>query len=227
MMKKNNKYNINRLQLLQMRFFRKSHKYNLSLSTELEEIIIGSLLGDLHAEKKSEQSNTRLQFKQSKKNEEYIYHLYTLFKDYCGSIPTNMKSFDIRPKKNKIYYSIKFNTYSLPCFNKFRKLFYNTKGIKILPEEIESILTPRSLAYWIMDDGYNNISCFYLCTESFTLSENLKLKKILKNKFNLDCGVHKNTNGYRLYIFSKSKDDLLLLIKPFLIKHFYYKFDIT
>ena len=51
-MEKNNKYNINRLQLLQMRFFRKSHKYNLSLSTELEEIIIGSLLGDLHAEKK-------------------------------------------------------------------------------------------------------------------------------------------------------------------------------
>ena len=54
MMKKNNKYNINRLQLLQMRFFRKSHKYNLSLSTEFEEIIIGSLLGDLHAEKISE-----------------------------------------------------------------------------------------------------------------------------------------------------------------------------
>ena len=90
-----------------------------------------------------------------------------------------MKSFDSRPKKNKIYYSIKFNTYSLPCFNKYRKLFYNTKGIKILPEEIESIITPRSLAYWIMDDGYNNISGFYLCTESFTLSENLKLKKKL------------------------------------------------
>ena len=76
MMKKNNKYNINRLQLLQMRFFRKSHKYNLSLSTELEEIIIGSLLGDLHAEKKSEQSNTRLQFKNLKKMKN-IFIIYT------------------------------------------------------------------------------------------------------------------------------------------------------
>ena len=141
-------------------------------------IIIGLLLGNGISDRLVE--GTRILIRVNLKNKEYIYHLYTLFKDYCGSIPTNMKSFDSRPKKNKIYYSIKFNTYSLPCFNKFRKLFYNTKGIKILPEEIESILTPRSLAYWIMDDGYNNISGFYLCTESFTLSENLKLKKILK-----------------------------------------------
>lgn len=161
----------------------------------------------------SKQSNTRLQFKQSKINEEYIYHLYSLFENYCGSIPTNIKTFDSRPTKYKYYYSIKFNTYSLPCFNKFRELFYNTKGVKILPEEIEYNLTPRSLAYWIMDDGYNHINGFYICTESFTLSENIKLKKILKSKFNLDCGVHKNTNGYRLYIFRHSKDDLLLLIK--------------
>ena len=106
-MKKNNKYNINRLQLLQMRFFRKSHKYNLSLSTELEEIIIGSLLGDLHAEKKSEQSNTRLQFKQSKKNEEYIYHLYSLYKDFCKSKPKVNTYKDKRPGK-ELNISIKF-----------------------------------------------------------------------------------------------------------------------
>ena len=52
MMKKLNKYKMNILHLLQVRYFKKSTKYNLTLSTELEEIIIGSLLGDLHAEKK-------------------------------------------------------------------------------------------------------------------------------------------------------------------------------
>ncbi len=70
-----------------------------------------------------------------------------------------------------------------------------------------------------MDDGYKTTSGFYLCTESYTLDDNKKLRKILKNKFKLDSGIHKHTNGHRLYIFSSSKDRLLELIQ-----HFYYKF---
>ena len=75
-----------------------------------------------------------------------------------------------------------------------------------------------------MDDGYRSNNGFYFCTESFTLLENEKLCKILKNKFDLNCGIHKHTNGHRLYIFSTSKDRLLKLIYPYLIDHFYYKF---
>ena len=65
-------------------------------------------------------------------------------------------------------------------------------------------------------------------TESFSFTENKKLASILKDKFNLvrSSGVHKHTNGYRLYVFSSSKDKLLELIKPFLLTHFYYKFDL-
>ena len=77
-----------------------------------------------------------------------------------------------------------------------------------------------------MDDGYKSDNGFYFCTESYTLNENLKLVKILKNKFNLNCGVHKHTNGYRIYIFSSSKKDLLELVKPYLISHFYYKLNL-
>jgi hypothetical protein len=77
-----------------------------------------------------------------------------------------------------------------------------------------------------MDDGYNSKTGFYFCTESYTLDDNYKLKVILKNKFNLDCGVHKHTNGHRLYIFSSSKSRFIELIKPYIIRHFYYKFDL-
>ena len=59
-----------------VRFYRKSPKFDLNLSTDLEEIIIGLILGDLFAEKIKPTSNTRLQFKQSIKNEVYIDHLY-------------------------------------------------------------------------------------------------------------------------------------------------------
>lgn len=105
-------------------------------------------------------------------------------------------------------------------------MFYNSSGVKFIPLNLEELITARSLAYWIMDDGYKSGNGFYLCTESFTLEENHKLSKILVNKFNLKCGIHKHTNGYRLYIFSTSKDKLLKLIQPYLINHFYYKFDL-
>lgn len=32
-------------------------------------------------------------------------------------------------------------------------MFYNSDNLKIVPMIIENLLTPRALAYWIMDDG--------------------------------------------------------------------------
>jgi hypothetical protein len=135
------------LQVKLTRYYRTSIKSHLQLSTYLEEIIIGTILGDMHIEKSKTNSNPRLQFKQSIINKVYIEHLYSLFKEFCGSEPKIMSSFDKRPNKNKAYSSIKFQTLSLPCFSKYRELFYNTKGIKIIPFELENLLTPISLAY--------------------------------------------------------------------------------
>lgn len=208
-----------------IRFYRTSSKKHLQLSDLLEEVIIGSLLGDLTAERKSIKNNTRLQFKQSIKNKDYILHLYDLFKDYCGTGPIELSKFDSRPNKQKAYKAIKFQTYSLPCFNKYKEMFYNSEGLKIIPLNLEDILTARGLAYWVMDDGYNYGKGFYICTDSYTLKEQEKLCQILKNKFDLDCKPHKHSNGYRLYIYSTSKDRLLLLINPYMLDHFSYKFE--
>ena len=139
--------NLQNLNSLTKRFYRKSSMYHLNLTTELDEIIIGCLLGDLSAEKKNINSNTRLQFKQSIINIDYVNYLYSLFKDYCGTAPIIIKSFDDRPSKMKEYSAIKFQTLSLPCFNKFKNLFYNEEGIKIIPLNLEEILTNKGLAY--------------------------------------------------------------------------------
>jgi hypothetical protein len=208
-----------------VRFYRKSAKFDLELSSALEEIIIGLMLGDLFAEKIKQNSNTRLQFKQSIKNKVYIDHLYSLFKEYCNSEPKVTSSIEKRPGKKELNVSIKFWTLSLPCFNKFRELFYNEDGKKFISSNLENKLTAKSLAYWAMDDGYKSTNGFYFCTESYTLEDNYKLSEILKNKFNLECGIHKHTNGPRLYVFSSSKERLLELIKPYFINHFYYKID--
>jgi len=124
-----------------------SAKAHMVVTPALREIIIGSMLGDLSAEQPSSKHNTRLQFKQSVKNEIYIKHIYELFRDYCGSKPIILSNFDSRPNKLKEYSAIKFQTLSLPCFNIFRELFYNSEGIKIIPNNLEDIFTVRSLAY--------------------------------------------------------------------------------
>lgn len=209
-----------------IRMYRTSKKANLVLPIELDEIIIGSMLGDLTAEKPSINSNTRLQFKQSLKNRLYIEHLYSLFQEFCGSKPLIMSKFDNRPNKYKEYSSIKFQTLSIPCFNKYRELFYNQEGKKYIPNNLEELLTERGMAYWYMDDGYKSVSGLYICTESYTMEDHQILINVLKNKFNLECNIHKTTNGNRIYILSSSKDKLLELVKPYLLKHFYYKFNI-
>jgi len=211
--------------LLQIREYRKSAKYDLILNIELEETIIGLMLGDLFAEKIKANSNTRLQFKQSIKNKAYIDHLYLLFANYCATPPKVNILKENRPEKKELNESIKFWTLSLPCFNRFRELFYNDKGIKHIPLNLENLITPRAIAYWAMDDGYRSENGFYFCTESYTLEDNWRLKKLLKIKFGLDCGIHKHTNGHRLYVFSRSKDKLFTLIRPYIINHFLYKLE--
>jgi hypothetical protein len=205
------------------RFVRVSAKAHLTLSSELKEIIVGSMLGDLSCERPSPRGNTRMQFKQSTKNKEYILHLYSLFSAFCGSSPLEMSKFDFRPNKLKRYFAIKFQTLCLPCFNIYREMFYNSLGVKIIPSNLGELLTARGLAYWLMDDAYKSGNALYISTESFTLSENQILVDILKTKFDLECSIHAHTNGHRIYIFSTSRDKLINLVKPYFIEQFYYK----
>ena len=67
-------------------------------------------------------------------------------------------------------------------------------------------------------------SLVFICV--LNLIQLMTLIELLRNKFNLKSSVHKTTNGNRLYIHGSSKDDLLQLIKPYLLSHFYYKFNI-
>ena len=65
----------------------------------------------------------------------------------------------------------------LPCFNVFKDIFYSS-NIKKIPDNIYEILTPRGLAFWIMDDGSNQNKGLHLNAYGFTLDEVIKLKSI-------------------------------------------------
>lgn len=59
-------------------------------------------------------------------------------------------------------------------------MFYNSNHIKIVPLNIHDLLTPRGLAYWIMEDGSLQNKGLHLNTYAFTEEEVLRLKKLYK-----------------------------------------------
>ncbi len=69
---------------------------------------------------------------------------------------------------------------------------------------IDELLTPRSLAYWIMCDGHydKRDEIIRISTDSFLPNEVLLLQSILEDKFDIRSKMHSNgyPNQYRIYI---------------------------
>jgi len=123
----------------------KSEREAFSVPKELKEILVGLLLGDLNAEKQKTSVNIRLRFIQGTIHIDYLEHLFKLFSDYCSSAPKIHNPAPDR-RTGKVYSYAHFKTYSLVCFNEFYNLFYPA-GKKVVPTNIEELLTPLGLAY--------------------------------------------------------------------------------
>jgi hypothetical protein len=132
----------------------------------------------------------------------------------------------------------------LPIFPRF--LFWKNrdeeitnKRIKIIPSNIDEMLTARGIAYWFMDDGcYYSSSKIMFCTQAFTtynptawgftLEENNLLSKVLQKKFSLDCSViqvkqPKKENQFWYPLIVKKNKKLTELLELYLLPSFNYK----
>lgn len=207
----------------------KVERSKLIIPCELNDIIIGLLLGDGHIQKRSISGNSRFIYAESSlriHHLNYFNHILELFKPYLSKdfILKDQKFTDKRT--NKVYSSVSFATLSLPCFNHYRSMFYNSDNLKIVPINIENLLTPRGLAYWIMVDGSIQNKGLHLNTYSFTSKEVLILKKTLENMFGentLKCSIHKHKKGERIYVWEESMDRLRNHLSQFMIKDMLYK----
>ena len=186
----------------------KAEQEQFSLTQNQEEMVVGLLLGDLCARKYKGSVNACLQFKQGIIHEDYLLDLYERFKESCPSaLRIKTKILNPQPDKRtgKVYSSICFSTYSLPCFNDLYNLFY-VEGKKVVPGNIGDLLTPLALAYWICDDGsWNKLPGYVvLCTECFTPADVYLLINVLNSKWNLKCYKSKRGDSYRIIIPSYS-----------------------
>ena len=201
-----------------------SERASIKLPDEVKEILIGILLGDAHIVRRTSTANSRIVYAQTAvTHKEYFDYVLSFFLPFCVKHykPQSRIVKDNRTKKT--YSAISFTTMQLPCFNEYRELFYEL-NVKIVPANIYELLTPRGLAFWLMDDGSKHGSGMHISVYGFTNTDLDKLMFTLQDKFNLKCSIHYNRDKKpRIYIFKESMDILITLVKPYFIKEMVYK----
>lgn len=185
--------------------------------TEMQRaIVVGTVLGDGSLIETFSKNNLRLQIDHAIAQKEYVFWKYEILKPFVLTMPTYQL-------KNK---SWRFRTISHPELTEIGKLFYRDRQ-KIVPQEIVCLLEPIGLAVWFMDDGARHPSGGYLInTQSFTYSECVILRDALAKKFNIiHTTMHKDHNGWRLYIQVSSAERFRQIVRPFMLDILMYKFE--
>lgn len=204
------------------------HKKNLPyLPFELFQIAVGMILSDACMYKIS--NHALIKFEQGYIQEEFLFHLFFLFKDYCFMIEPG-KRIQLYGERKGLIKSFWFKTFSHAYFDYQWELFYkssssNKTAIKFINKGlISNHLTERGLAFWVMGDGSLNKKSMILHTQSYSEEENLILSKELNDKFGFKTKIVPHKNKYWVISFS-TEDTVLLskLIKPYIIPSMVYK----
>lgn len=124
-----------------------SERALIKFPDELKEILVGILLGDDHIVRKSSTANSRLVYAQTAvAHKEYFYYVLSFFIPFCAKNYKPQSRIVIDNRTKKTYSAISFTTLQLPCFNEFRKIFYEL-NVKRVFYNIYKLLTPRALAF--------------------------------------------------------------------------------
>jgi LAGLIDADG DNA endonuclease family len=194
----------------------------MNLNKHIKEFLIGTLLGDAHIGRTG-LNKAFISFEQSSKKIEYLNYLFNITKE--GEIPLMGDAIKEYVREDSRYKTINkslyFRTQSLESLKPMADLFLNAFGAKIIPNNIADHLTPRSLAFWIMDDGQQvKKGGLTLCTDSYNSNEVNILREALKKNFNLETSIHnKKGNDDIVYERIYIKKDSFENIKPSLIQH--------
>lgn len=198
------------------------------LPSFLHEALIGICLGDGHLEKSGlETSNARLTITFAAKYILLARYIWGLFIFYID--PKGLKVYEVQSGVgSKFYDRVIVRTVALPIFTIYHNLFYsliNNKYVKIIPLNIEELLTPVSLAFFIMGDGnYNQVKkVIRLYTNSYSKSEVELISKALSNKFKILNRLEKAGNNYIIIVPTSQVPKLQDLVKEHIHPSFLYR----
>ncbi len=188
-----------------------------------KELIIGTLLGDGYLQSTGKR-NARLKLEHSEKQKDYIFWKYEELKNLMQDKPKKIERYNPLWKKTYTYY--RCQSYSTPFLGKLKRLFYDNKGRKRVPEKIGMLLkAPLSLAVWYMDDGhyYPKDRVAYVYLPKYSDEELKRLTEALENNFGLKPKVIWKKGYPVLYFPREETEKLMAIIKPWVPEFMKYK----
>ena len=197
------------------------YKRGLKLSQKQREILVGVLLGDAHLETQNQGRTYRLKIEQSLKHQDYVQHLYEVFKPWVLT-PPQLKEKSSHGHTSWNYW---FQTVSHGAFRFYAHQFYVDKQ-KRVPRLIHRWLTSCALSYWFMDDGSiksKHSKGLLFNTQGYPHSDVQRLVDVLQVNFGLQAKPRKQKEGFQIYISGKSYKHFRELVEPYLIATMRYK----
>lgn len=189
------------------------------------EVLIGLLLSDgwLIIDKQYRSINARFGLKQSMVNFPFLWYVFNILSHYCRNLPHPNHN----TKRGKVFYNLTIQTRAFPVLTELYNIFY-VNGVKIVPASLINYLTPVSLAFWIMGDGFSRGSGVAICTDSYTLEEIELIISALYVKFGLRCtkfiqDKESSPIKYRIYIRAEDMPILIPLVGPHMYPTMLYK----
>lgn len=196
-------------------------KNKVVLSEYQKEVLIGLVLGDGCLVVQNNPAFARLQVCQSLKQQEFVLWLYKVFTNFVRTPPKIKERF----RNGKHYREMWFNTLTYLSIKEFYDIFYKNRK-KIVPEDINHLLTPTAFAVWYMGDGsIKSRECRgrILNTQGFNEPDIERLITVLTDKFDLISSIRTQKDGLQIYISAKSAEILDNLIRDKILPSFQYK----
>jgi hypothetical protein len=167
-----------------------------------EAVVLGSLLGDAHIEKRG--NSYRLKIKHGHKQEEYLNWKYEKLIRILLKKPTLIKN-----GKGGIYKAFYVNSKSGLYLKKYHDLFYVPVNDPLRPrDKFKKVITlelikslpynPLLIAVWFLDDGHTRTDSVggRFATDCFTLNEVHLLKEYLASVYNVQTNIVTFINDY-------------------------------
>jgi hypothetical protein len=206
-----------------------NNNINLILTDEERAILIGTLLGDAHIQKRG--NSYRLKISHSINQKEYVHWKYAKLRRLCKTT---------QPPKTETIKSgfevVTFYTSSGLWLKELHELFYVRKKqeiregeggeeggyVKIVSPDLQKCLSTLPPALWLtlfyLDDGSVRNDCYSgkLSTQGFTLEENHFLRQILATLgIEASVAIHsKKKNQYYLNLRAITFGTLIKYIEP-------------
>jgi len=190
-----------------------------TVGSQLREIVIGSLLGDSFLEQNGKYR--RFVCAHGIKQRDYIEWKYSMLQQVVQCKLSYKTRYDPRTTKHYPYFLLRSSSNSI--WDEFYELFYINRQ-RVIPPKLPEIISPLSLAVWIMDDGYrrNDCNALRINTQAYTFEEHLLIASSLR-RLGIKSTIHRQSSYLVTYIPSHSMDILRSTVRPYIIPSMEYK----